>query len=503
MKDTIVLNEKIQSVIAYLFIVLFAYAAFSKLSDYETFTVQLGQSPLLSVFAGWIAWFIPAVEILISILFMFTRTKFLALTASFTLMMLFTAYIFIISHYSDYVPCSCGGILERMSWTAHFYFNILFCLLAAVAIIFSQERLPIQKKGRGIWHKLILLVFLSIFAVGIVVGLFVKSEQIIHQENNFVRRYPPHLYDKVGQLDLKYAGSYFAGVADDTIYLGNYHSPLTIVAISSDLKGSKEHKIRLSNYDLPYRAATVRVLKPYFFLTDGTVPCLFKGQISSWDANQINIPTKRFSAFEPTDSMTAVIRSRKPQKNESRLGLLTFSRNDSKIYWNDQLLQKQIDGVFDCDGMLRYNDDMKKSIYTYYYRNQFIVADKYLKTAYRGNTIDTTTKANIKIAVLKNGDKKLSVPGLMVNNLTATTDDKLFVNSNLRAHYESLKMWQQALAIDVYNLDTKAYEYSFYVYRHNNEKPLAMFAAKDIVYFLFSRTIVAYRIDHLVIRQRK
>jgi len=42
-------------VTAYLYVLLFVYAGISKLLDYENFTVQLGQSPLLSAYAGLIA----------------------------------------------------------------------------------------------------------------------------------------------------------------------------------------------------------------------------------------------------------------------------------------------------------------------------------------------------------------------------------------------------------------------------------------------------------------
>ena len=54
-------------IIAFLFILLFVYAAVSKVLDYQKFQVQLGKSPLLTAFAGWVAWVIPAIEIIISL----------------------------------------------------------------------------------------------------------------------------------------------------------------------------------------------------------------------------------------------------------------------------------------------------------------------------------------------------------------------------------------------------------------------------------------------------
>lgn len=484
----------------YLFIVLFTYAAFSKLSNFETFTVQLGQSPLLSPFAGWVAWLIPAIEIILATLLMFKRSQFFALTGSFALMVMFSAYIFIILNYSEFVPCSCGGILEKMNWTQHLYFNIVFCFLSATSIILSLIQLPLQDKVWKVKYKLILLLVTTLFAVGTVILLFIKSEQVIHQENNFVRRYPPHLYNKFQQADLKYTGYYFAGRDDKTLYLGNYSAPLSVLATSFDLKKSKTHKIKLDNYDLPYRAALVRVQNSHFYLTDGTIPCLFKGKVATWDATQFNIAKKRFSAFEPIDSTLAVIRSRKPISNESTIGIINHANSKNSIKWNNTILQKQIDGVFDADGMLLYNNNLQKIIYTYFYRNQFSVTDKKLQLSYRGNTIDTTTKAKIKIAKLRNGDRKMATPPLTVNRLISTADNYLFVNSDVRGKFESSKMWKQATAVDVYNLQSKEYQYSFYVYNLNNKKPNGMYATKEIVYFLFDNILMAYKLDSSVRR---
>ncbi|WP_390891509.1 MauE/DoxX family redox-associated membrane protein [Empedobacter tilapiae] len=44
----------IQTLVCYLFIILFIYAAVSKLIDSENFQIQLTQSPLLSVYAEFI-----------------------------------------------------------------------------------------------------------------------------------------------------------------------------------------------------------------------------------------------------------------------------------------------------------------------------------------------------------------------------------------------------------------------------------------------------------------
>jgi len=60
LKNTLVI------IICYLYVLLFVYAAVSKLLDFNTFQVQLGQSPLLSAFAGWVSWAVVLSELLIA-----------------------------------------------------------------------------------------------------------------------------------------------------------------------------------------------------------------------------------------------------------------------------------------------------------------------------------------------------------------------------------------------------------------------------------------------------
>lgn len=124
--------------ISALFICLFTYAAISKIRDFEAFQVQLGKSPVITVYAHFFSWTVPMIEILISILFLFNHFRTLALYASFTLMVAFTTYIIMILNFSAYVPCSCGGVLQNMTWSQHLVFNILFILLSIIAILFAQ-----------------------------------------------------------------------------------------------------------------------------------------------------------------------------------------------------------------------------------------------------------------------------------------------------------------------------------------------------------------------------
>ncbi|MCO6148956.1 DoxX family protein [Flavobacterium sp. NRK1] len=122
------------TIITTLYILLFVYAAVSKLLDFQDFRIQLGQSPLLSAFAGWLWWLVPLLELTISFLLATGLARTIALFAAYTLMVMFTAYIYIMINYSSYTPCSCGGVLEKLSWKSHLIFNLCFTALGLVGI---------------------------------------------------------------------------------------------------------------------------------------------------------------------------------------------------------------------------------------------------------------------------------------------------------------------------------------------------------------------------------
>ncbi len=129
----------VTGVVCSLLILLFVYAALSKLSGYDKFSVQLAQSPLLAPAAGWIARAVPVSELLLSAMLFFPRSRLAGMYGSFLLMLLFTVYIILILGFSEKIPCSCGGILESMGWKTHLAFNVCVCVMIAWAIVYEER----------------------------------------------------------------------------------------------------------------------------------------------------------------------------------------------------------------------------------------------------------------------------------------------------------------------------------------------------------------------------
>jgi hypothetical protein len=484
------IKKKSLEIICFLFILLFIYAAVNKLLDFETFQVQLAQSPLLSAFAGWVSILVPLIEVIVSAMLLFPKTRLLGLFSALWLMAMFTTYIFVVLHFSSFVPCSCGGILEKMSWNVHLVFNSVFIFLALIGLLLYDDGVA-NSKYKTIFTTLKQSFLLLLFSIAAVVILFLSSEEILHRNNPFIRRYIRQTVKVVYKTDLKYNSYYFAGASESKIYLGNLTDPFGVLSIDT-LKNNKiEHRINFIDNGEPFRRIFTKVKPPYFYLLDGTVPSFSLGKINDWKVRGglKNLP--RYTSGEPIDSISIAFRNNTGKKAANILGV--YRQNSvPEVKYFPKLLQQQIDGIFDTDGMLLYNDDRKEIIYVYYYRNEFIMFDKDGKFR-RGNTIDTITKAKIKVADLKNHtQRRLSAPPFFVNALTTTKKNLLFIHSKVPGRFENQKNWKEANVIDVYDIEKKTYLVSFPIYTLNGIKIKGILATNTHFYVLSGNDLYVY-----------
>ncbi|MDP3467064.1 MAG: hypothetical protein Q8S11_01940 [Daejeonella sp.] len=130
----------IVQVISYLLILLWVYAAASKLIDYDTSRAQMLNQIFSKSIANVLVWAVPFTELLAGSLLIFLKTRLAGLYASLLLLISFTIYIgLVMNNVFGRIPCSCGGVLNKMTWEQHLTFNLAFMLLTSTAILFSAH----------------------------------------------------------------------------------------------------------------------------------------------------------------------------------------------------------------------------------------------------------------------------------------------------------------------------------------------------------------------------
>jgi len=134
------LSKKLSvEIIALLFVILFLYTGISKLMDFDVFREQLDDSPIVGFAAPLVAWGLPVTEFIVSLLLFIPRYRMWGLYAAFVLMILFTAYVGILLSINTELPCSCGGIMEALSWPAHLIVNIALIGLSLTGSILAKK----------------------------------------------------------------------------------------------------------------------------------------------------------------------------------------------------------------------------------------------------------------------------------------------------------------------------------------------------------------------------
>ncbi len=138
-------RELYTEIICGLLIALFAYAAFSKSFEYNKFVMTLKILPLIDKGAATVAWLLLAAEVIVVLLLLISKTRMAGLYGSLSLLLLFTFYLTYMILFEKNLPCSCGGVISKMSWRQHIVFNLFFIAISFAAII-THKRIMNHKR---------------------------------------------------------------------------------------------------------------------------------------------------------------------------------------------------------------------------------------------------------------------------------------------------------------------------------------------------------------------
>ncbi|MEJ7693213.1 MauE/DoxX family redox-associated membrane protein [Daejeonella sp.] len=122
-------------------VILWTYAATSKLADFRNFKTQMRKQVFSDEIADILVYLVPITEIVVALLLCLSLTRFYGFVFSAILLLSFSIYIaLILAGLSGKVPCSCGGVLSQLGWGEHLAFNLCFLALALSGIFLSQKK---------------------------------------------------------------------------------------------------------------------------------------------------------------------------------------------------------------------------------------------------------------------------------------------------------------------------------------------------------------------------
>ncbi len=137
----------VQAIVA-CYIFLFLTTAIDKLRHSSIFIYSVSQVPFLKSYAHFLSGFLPGIEIGIVILLIIPLTRKFGLILSTGLMAVFSVYLIVMLLTMENLPCSCGGIIQFLSWPLHLLVNGTLMLAGIYSLHLSKKIIAINRDSR-------------------------------------------------------------------------------------------------------------------------------------------------------------------------------------------------------------------------------------------------------------------------------------------------------------------------------------------------------------------
>ena len=348
-------------------------------------------------------------------------------------------------------------------------------------------------------NQIIALCFCFLFCCGVLLSLYAVSpisKEIFRA--NFKRTFLSRATVRDQKLlDIEFNTFYFAGVNDSTTYLGNFTAPAHLLKVEANLKDSSHTRLEIIGVDsvVAPKRFKLTVAGKSFFMTHGNIPLIVSGSTSDWRAKTfIRDSAYYFVEALPITKSKTILKSYHLMERSYELGL----KSTDSLVFNTSLLNKQIDGAFCVDGKLLYDDLTNSVVYVHLYRNEIIVTDTSLNLRYRTHTIDTFSRAHIKVSKLNSDgtESMISAPPVQLNSLSCVDSGKLYVKSNILASNEVEEHFLNDSVIDVYDLTNEgAYLYSFCIPSFEGYKPSGFMVRGNRLMAIFDHHLASFTLD--------
>ncbi|MCD0488321.1 hypothetical protein LPB86_08775 [Pedobacter sp. MC2016-14] len=268
----------------------------------------------------------------------------------------------------------------------------------------------------------------------------------------------------------------FVGDSDQAVFLNNYSYTHQKYIYKIDLINNRIDTTPII-YPPLFNIEAHNIYKDYYNgLTYASNPY---GDIAICTHNAgkyFRILKPRLDVIKTISPQTIVARFRYNTNKNINRGLIkiSLSKQTKKKHF---FFEPKSDAFFANDGLLIYNSNNSKIIYMNYYRGEFLTLDTNLALLYKGKTIDTVLNPTIKTGISNiktqdgNNTKQLtlSTPPKFVNKFISSSNNNIFILSALKADNE-VGSERTHNTIDVYDIKTGTYKYSFYIPNYQGRK---------------------------------
>lgn len=316
--------------------------------------------------------------------------------------------------------------------------------------------------------------------------LFITMGRSNATKNGFSRRFPVTRLIVIKETALTGGDFYLAGHTSSHIYLGNIRKPFNLWMDDTMLPLHFPETIKCV-----WQSARLSVDSPYIYLSDGLSPKFFRGDLSGLKMDTFMSKSSYFTAAANISPGSFAVRAVNAATNENML--LKIQTAPPYVIKTGNPLQKQVDGIFCTDGMLKYDKAANRLVYMYYYRNQCLLLDTNLNLLRTIKTIDTTSIAKITTSS-DQGNATLSAPPAFVNATLCMHADKIYIRSTLLGDNEGVSVISKNSLVDVYSTTDGSYIQTYYIPKQQGENFTGMCITGDQLIAVYPHSYVAYHL---------
>lgn len=322
---------------------------------------------------------------------------------------------------------------------------------------------------------------------------FFRSEK----KNGFQRNFKKHKFQitKIYELP-KSAKFYFAGSSQENFYFKNLTDLNSLFYIDKELERLNQIPLNLAK-DLNNRIKSVNIgiADSLIYATEnktGELTLINKndGYVRHYPPPFIRLDNSFLLSSSSILGRSVIVNGEMIGRQLVKVNYLNGKIEQKKV------LEKQVDGYFCTDGILKFDPIIHRIFYMYVYRGEFLCLDTNLNLIYKAKTIDTVTTASIK---LTNNTKSKTTyttqatPPKFVNRNIVLFENNVFILSALKSDNETFSDFKKNQVVDVYEKNDGKYSYSFYIPKYNDLKLRNFLITTDFIIAIFDNYLVKFK----------
>jgi hypothetical protein len=343
---------------------------------------------------------------------------------------------------------------------------------------------------RNRFYALSLGLLISLISVA---TLFVYARYRLQSNENFERRFPPHMLGRKQQLELTYNSFYLAGADSKVVYLGNHKKAdlviklnrLTLDTLTIDLSLPDSLR-KKAGWQWQFQADAAYCFNFLF------------GDLYWWTNNKFSEPPKHHR-FGPINSLQAISPTHvlvNTFESATRRRIVQSIRLEGPEVERQYLPTQVKEGIYSTQGHLLYDHFSNQLLYVHLYWNRIQLLDNLLQENGEAHTIDLQNRFDM--VVTQYGDTaapQMKIAGGVLNRQASVDKGYLLVLSSQAARNQTLNQLQNFWTIDVYESTTGNYLYSFYLPRKKESMNLDFLLLWNHLFTLEGSTLTRYELN--------